>query len=128
MVLVYRLHTAEVGFDSATSFYTWTMDRFAAQFTSTALGTSLAFAASNPSINQGGGNRKGTSMNWDQIEGKWKQYAGKVREKWGKLTEDELDVIGGKRDRLAGKLQERYGLAKEAAEKEISEFERSLKQ
>lgn len=64
-------------------------------------------------------------MNWDQIEGKWKQAAGKVREKWGKLTDDDLTVINGRRDQLVGKIQERYGLAKEAAEKQVDEFVRS---
>jgi uncharacterized protein YjbJ (UPF0337 family) len=65
-------------------------------------------------------------MNWDQIEGKWKEMACGVREHWGKLTDDELTMIGGKRDRLAGIIQKKYGLAKEAAEAQISKFERSL--
>lgn len=65
-------------------------------------------------------------MNWDQIEGKWKQYTGKVKEKWGNLTDDDITAIRGKRDQLIGKLQERYGLAKDQAEKQIDEFTRSL--
>ena len=65
-------------------------------------------------------------MNWDQIEGKWKELKGRVREKWGKLTDDELETIGGKRDKLAGILQQKYGLAKEEAEKQIAQFERNL--
>ena len=65
-------------------------------------------------------------MNWDQIEGKWKQYSGKVKEKWGKLTDDDLTAISGKRDQLVGKLQERYGMAKDQAEKQIDEFTRSF--
>jgi uncharacterized protein YjbJ (UPF0337 family) len=65
-------------------------------------------------------------MNWDQIEGKWKQYSGKVKETWGKLTDDDLTTIRGKRDQLVGKLHERYGLAKDQAEKQIDEFIRSL--
>jgi uncharacterized protein YjbJ (UPF0337 family) len=65
-------------------------------------------------------------MNWEQVEGKWKQYSGKLKEKWGKLTDDDLQQIAGQRDQLAGKLQERYGIAKEAAEKQIDEFSRSL--
>jgi uncharacterized protein YjbJ (UPF0337 family) len=65
------------------------------------------------------------SMNWDQIEGKWKQASGKIREKWGKLTDDDLTVINGRRDQLVGRIQERYGLAKEAAEKQVDEFVRS---
>lgn len=65
-------------------------------------------------------------MNWDQIEGNWKEFSGGIKERWGKLTDDELTVIGGKRDKLAGILQKKYGFAKEAAEDEIAEFERSL--
>lgn len=63
-------------------------------------------------------------MNQDTIEGNWKQMMGKVKEKWGKLTDDDLDVIAGKRDQLAGRLQERYGMAKEAAMKQVEEFEK----
>jgi uncharacterized protein YjbJ (UPF0337 family) len=51
-------------------------------------------------------------MNWDQMEGKWMQIKGSVKERWGKLTDDDLDVIAGKRDKLIGKVQERYGIAK----------------
>ncbi len=58
-------------------------------------------------------------MNWDQVEGKWKQMRGGVQQKWGKLTDSDLDMIEGKRDQLAGKLQERYGKNKETAEREI---------
>jgi uncharacterized protein YjbJ (UPF0337 family) len=65
-------------------------------------------------------------MNWDQIEGNWKEFMGGVKERWGKLTDDELTAIGGKRDRLAGALQKKYGLAKDAVEDEIAEYERSL--
>jgi uncharacterized protein YjbJ (UPF0337 family) len=61
-------------------------------------------------------------MNWDQIEGKWKQSAGVVKQKWGKLTDDDLTVIAGKKDQLVGKVQERYGIAREAAEKQVDEF------
>jgi len=61
-------------------------------------------------------------MNWDQITGNWKQFKGKAQEKWGKLTDDDLNVIAGKRDQLIGKLQERYGMAKEEAEKQIKEW------
>jgi uncharacterized protein YjbJ (UPF0337 family) len=66
-------------------------------------------------------------MNWDQIEGKWKQFAGKAKEKWGKLTDDDLDVIRGKRDQLVGKIQERYGIAKQEAEHQVDEFTRSFR-
>ncbi len=58
-------------------------------------------------------------MNWDQVAGNWKQLKGTVREKWGKLTDDDLDVVAGKRDQLIGKIQERYGITKEEAEKEF---------
>jgi uncharacterized protein YjbJ (UPF0337 family) len=67
-------------------------------------------------------------MNWDQLEGKWTQNKGKVKEKWGKLTDDDLDVINGRRQQLVGKIQERYGLAKEAAEKQTDEFVKALKE
>ncbi len=52
-------------------------------------------------------------MNWDQIEGNWKQFKGQVKEKWGKLTDQDLTVVKGQRDQLLGKIQERYGIAKE---------------
>lgn len=62
-------------------------------------------------------------MQWDIVEGNWKQFKGKVKENWGKLTDDELDTIAGKRDQLAGRLQEAYGIGKDDAEKQIREFE-----
>jgi uncharacterized protein YjbJ (UPF0337 family) len=65
-------------------------------------------------------------MNWDQIEGNWKQFKGKVKEKWADLTDDDLTAIEGKRDQLAGKLQERYGYARDRAERELEEFARTL--
>lgn len=61
-------------------------------------------------------------MNWDQLQGKWKQSKGQFREKWGKLTDDDLDVIAGKRDQLVGRIQERYGLAKEVAQEQADAF------
>lgn len=64
-------------------------------------------------------------MNWDQISGKWTQVKGQVKERWGKLTDDDLDVIDGHREQLAGKIRERYGLAKEAAEDQIKDFEQA---
>jgi len=66
-------------------------------------------------------------MNWDQIAGNWKQVKGVVREKWGKLTDDDVDVIAGKRDVLLGKIQEKHGIAKEEAEKQLKAWEDSLK-
>jgi uncharacterized protein YjbJ (UPF0337 family) len=62
-------------------------------------------------------------MNWNIIEGNWKQAKGKFKEQWGKLTDDDLDIIKGRRDQLTGKIQERYGLSKEAAEKQIDEWQ-----
>jgi len=56
-------------------------------------------------------------MNWEQVEGKWDQFKGSVKEKWGKLTDDDLTMIEGRRENLTGRLKERYGLEKEAAEK-----------
>jgi uncharacterized protein YjbJ (UPF0337 family) len=61
-------------------------------------------------------------MNSDQLKGKWKQMKGGVKERWGKLTDDDLDVIDGKQDQLIGKIQERYGIAKEAAQKQVDEW------
>lgn len=66
---------------------------------------------------------KEINMNWDIVEGNWKQFKGKVKAKWGKLTDDNLDVISGKRDQLAGKIQETYGVSKDEAEEQIKEFE-----
>lgn len=66
-------------------------------------------------------------MNWDQITGNWKQFKGSIKERWGKLTDDDLTVIAGKKDKLSGLLQERYGYAKDQAEKELDEFSKSLK-
>jgi uncharacterized protein YjbJ (UPF0337 family) len=62
-------------------------------------------------------------MAWDQIEGNWKQFKGKVKETWGDLTDDEIDQIAGKRDVLLGKLQERYGMQKDEAERKLRDFE-----
>ena len=61
-------------------------------------------------------------MNKDTLEGQWKQLRGKVREKWGELTDDELDQIAGKRDQLIGKIQEKYGYTREKAEQEVDDF------
>jgi len=58
-------------------------------------------------------------MDWDRIEGNWKQFRGKVKEQWGELTDDDLDVIEGNRDQLEGRLQERYGKAKDDVRKDV---------
>lgn len=65
-------------------------------------------------------------MNWDIVKGNWKQFKGKVRARWGKLTDDELDTVAGKRDELAGRIQERYGVTKDEAEKQLAEFEKKI--
>lgn len=62
-------------------------------------------------------------MNKDEIGGNWKQFKGKAKEKWGKLTDDDMTVIEGKRDQLVGRIQERYGYAKDRAEKEVTDWE-----
>jgi len=61
-------------------------------------------------------------MNEDRIKGNWKQFTGKVKEQWGKLTDDDLDVIDGKREQFVGKLQEREGLARDAAEQQLKDW------
>src|ERR1043166_3049615 len=65
----------------------------------------------------------GGIMNWDRIEGNWKQAKGKVKEQWGKLTDDQLDKVAGKRDQLVGKIQECYGIAKDDAERQVKAWE-----
>ncbi len=67
-------------------------------------------------------------MNWDRLEGAWKQYKGKVKEKWGKLTDDDLAVINGKREQLIGRIQERYGIVKDEAERQADEFLKQLRE
>ena len=62
-------------------------------------------------------------MNWDQAAGNWKQFKGKVKEKWGQLTDDEIDEIAGKRDQLIGKIQKQYGISKEEAERQVKSWE-----
>ncbi len=65
-------------------------------------------------------------MNWDRIAGQWKQFKGKAKEKWGQLTDDEIDMIEGKRDQLVGKIQQRYGIGKDEAEKQVDQWSREL--
>jgi len=61
-------------------------------------------------------------MNWDRIEGNWKQFSGKAQQQWGKLTNDDLDVVEGRRDELVGKIQERYGIGKDEAEQQVDSW------
>ena len=63
-------------------------------------------------------------MNSDQVEGKWKQMKGTLKTRWGKLTDDDLDVIEGQKDQLVGKIQERYGIARDEAQKQVDEWNR----
>ncbi len=64
-------------------------------------------------------------MNWDIVEGNWKQWKGKAKEKWGKLTDSDWTQVSGKRDQLVGRIQERYGYTKDEAEREVDEWERA---
>jgi uncharacterized protein YjbJ (UPF0337 family) len=67
------------------------------------------------------------SMDWNRVEGNWKQVKGKAKEKWGKLTDDDLNVIEGRRDQLEGKLQQRYGFAKDQIQKDVDDWFKTLK-
>jgi uncharacterized protein YjbJ (UPF0337 family) len=62
-------------------------------------------------------------MDWDVIEGDWTQFKGLVKQKWGKLTDDNLDIIAGRREQLAGRLQQTYGITKDQAEVQVKAFE-----
>jgi uncharacterized protein YjbJ (UPF0337 family) len=62
-------------------------------------------------------------MNWDRIEGNWKQFTGNVKERWGRLTDDQLTQIAGKRDQLMGSIQSTYGIGKAMAEKQVAEWQ-----
>jgi uncharacterized protein YjbJ (UPF0337 family) len=64
-------------------------------------------------------------MNWDAIEGKWKQFTGSARERWGKLTDDDIQTLTGQKDQLVGKIQARYGIAKAEAEKQADQWSRA---
>jgi len=61
-------------------------------------------------------------MNWDRVEGNWKQMKGAVREKWGKLTDNDLEQIAGKKDQLVGRIQERYGISREVAQEQADQW------
>lgn len=61
-------------------------------------------------------------MNWDTVEGNWKQFKGQAKAKWGELTDDDLDIIEGRREQLVGKIQERYGVERERADEQVREF------
>lgn len=61
-------------------------------------------------------------MNWDRVEGNWKQFTGKVQEKWGKLTDDDLTIVAGRREQLEGKIQERYGIGKDQVKRDVDDW------
>ena len=65
-------------------------------------------------------------MNWDRIEGNWKQFIGHARQQWGRITEDELDIIAGRRDTLAGQIQEVYGITKDEVETQLVNWQKGL--
>jgi uncharacterized protein YjbJ (UPF0337 family) len=67
-----------------------------------------------------------TTMNWDRVEGNWKQIKGKVQQQWGKLTNDDLNLVEGKRTELVGRIQERYGIQRDEAERQIDSWLRNL--
>ncbi|HEX6318155.1 MAG TPA: CsbD family protein [Burkholderiales bacterium] len=67
-------------------------------------------------------------MNWDRIEGNWNQYKGSAKQQWGKLTDDQLEVVSGKRDVLVGKIQEAYGISRDEAEKQMTAWQGSQKE
>jgi uncharacterized protein YjbJ (UPF0337 family) len=64
-------------------------------------------------------------MNWDRVEGNWKTFKGQVKQQWGKLTDDDLDVISGKRDELIGRIQNAYGLGRDEADRQVAEWEKN---
>lgn len=61
-------------------------------------------------------------MNKDQLQGKWKQMKGSIKERWGKLTDDDIDIVNGQNDKLVGRIQERYGIAKEEAQRQVNDW------
>ncbi len=67
-------------------------------------------------------------MNWDRVEGNWKQMKGSAKEQWGKLTDDDMSTLSGKKDQLVGKIQERYGIAKDEAERQADAWSQTLKE
>jgi uncharacterized protein YjbJ (UPF0337 family) len=84
--------------------------------------TRIAIAAADSAVDH-----RGIKMNWDRVEGNWKQIKGSIKEQWGKLTDDELDVIAGKRDRLVGKIQETYGISRDEVEIQLAAWHQKQK-
>jgi uncharacterized protein YjbJ (UPF0337 family) len=83
---------------------------------------STLFSVDDPSRTQ-----RETDMDWNRVEGNWKQFKGSAKEKWGKLTDDDLNVIEGRREQLEGKLQQRYGFAKDQIRKDVDDWFGTLK-
>jgi uncharacterized protein YjbJ (UPF0337 family) len=67
------------------------------------------------------------TMDWNRVEGNWKQFKGSAKEKWGKLTDDDLNIVEGRREQLEGKLQQRYGYAKDQARKDVDDWFKTLR-
>jgi uncharacterized protein YjbJ (UPF0337 family) len=67
-------------------------------------------------------------MNWDRVQGNWKQFKGKVQENWGKLTHDHVNSIDGRREVLVGKLQEAYGIGKDEADRQVTDWQKSVQE
>ena len=65
-------------------------------------------------------------MDWDRISGNWEHWKGRIRERWGRITDDQLDAIGGQREQLAGQIEVSYGLSREEAERQLRNWERNL--
>lgn len=65
-------------------------------------------------------------MNWDTLQGRWREMKGQVQQRWGKLTDDDLDQINGRREELSGRLQRYYGMTRDEAERQIDEFSKNL--
>jgi len=61
-------------------------------------------------------------MNWEEIQANWKKFRGEVKERWGRLTDDDLDVIAGRREQLSAEIQRKYAIAKDEADREVDEF------
>jgi uncharacterized protein YjbJ (UPF0337 family) len=69
---------------------------------------------------------QGDAMNSDRMQGQWKQLKGKIKTKWGKLTDDDLDVISGQKDQLVGRIQERYGIQKDEAQRQVDDWNKTM--
>jgi uncharacterized protein YjbJ (UPF0337 family) len=81
----------------------------------------------NPSVKSPSQLKEEMTMDWNRVEGNWKQFKGAAKEKWGKLTDDDLNVIEGRREQLEGKLQQRYGFAKDQIHRDVDDWFRTLK-